>query len=60
MMIRDFTKKNGSDKSEPFKCYEVSALAQTKAPQQFLYFLPLPQVQGSLRPTFGPARGAAG
>src|SRR5450432_1991488 len=25
-------------------------------PQQFLYFLPLPQGQGSLRPTFGPVR----
>src|SRR5947207_8702726 len=25
-------------------------------PQQFLYFLPLPQGQGSLRPTFGPPR----
>ena len=23
-------------------------------PQQFLYFLPLPQGHGSLRPTFGP------
>src|SRR4029077_5639323 len=25
-------------------------------PQQFLYFFPLPQGQGSLRPTFGPPR----
>jgi hypothetical protein len=25
-------------------------------PQQCLYFLPLPQGQGSLRPTFGPVR----
>src|SRR3982751_3991012 len=25
-------------------------------PQQFLYFLPLPQGQGSLRPTLGPPR----
>ena len=25
-------------------------------PQQCLYFLPLPQGQGSLRPTFGPTR----
>src|ERR1039458_5599682 len=25
-------------------------------PQQFLYFLPLPQGHGSLRPTFGPVR----
>src|ERR1700690_1533215 len=26
------------------------------APQHFLYFLPLPQGQGSLRPTFSPER----
>ena len=26
------------------------------APQHFLYFLPLPQGQGSLRPTFAPER----
>jgi hypothetical protein len=26
-----------------------------QAPQHFLYFLPLPQGQASLRPTFGPS-----
>jgi len=29
-------------------------------PQQFLNFLPLPQGQGSLRPTFGPVRTGLG
>lgn len=32
---------------------------QTEAPWHFLYFLPLPQGQGSLRPVFGPLRGRA-
>ncbi len=34
-------------------------LAQSAAPWHFLYFLPLPQWQGSLRPSFGSARRIA-
>jgi len=29
-----------------------------RRPQHFLYFFPLPQGQGSFRPTFGPVKGA--
>ncbi len=37
----------------------AGGLPQT-LPQQCLYFLPLPQGQGSLRPTLGPVRTGAG
>ena len=32
----------------------IKAIAYASFPWQFLYFLPLPQGQGSLRPTLGP------
>src|SRR3990172_7921396 len=35
--------------------YEVEVGTPNQAPQHFLYFLPLPQGQGSLRPIFFPA-----
>jgi hypothetical protein len=49
-------------------CFDIAPLALNTSmrkhvaptyatrPQQFLYFFPLPQGQGSLRPTFGPPR----
>ncbi len=33
--------------------FSILKLTQLSQPQHFLYFLPLPQGQGSLRPTFG-------
>jgi hypothetical protein len=51
--------KNGRDK--PLACPDGAARRpylkeKNYRPQQFLYFLPLPQGHGSLRPTFGPTR----
>src|ERR1700676_1869841 len=40
--------------------HSAAPVSQAVRPQQFLYFLPLPQGHGSLRPTFGASRRAAG
>ena len=45
--------------SEPFHSISVDN-NYVNAPQQFLYFLPLPHEQGSLRPILGPVRIGAG
>ena len=37
-------------------CYVSFFRSHTFLPQQFLYFFPLPQGQGSLRPIFGVVR----
>jgi hypothetical protein len=36
-------------------CFEHTKIGYAFFPQHFLYFRPLPQIQGSLRPTFGVA-----
>src|SRR6266511_962088 len=59
--MREFHLQSASDRRETTQRLAEAvglgrALRYATRPQQFLYFFPLPQGQGSLRPTFGNER----
>lgn len=51
--VRDYIQKEPSQETRFLLYFRIPALSYIPLPWQFLYFLPDPQGQGSLRPTLG-------